>query len=185
MTPNELFALFGTSSAAVVALLVFVLNSIWRAKRDAREVRRRLVARVLNTVDSVVKQSTRPLVLTMWNRNEIDLALVQTRLALDLEKRDAVISHWVWSQTQRILVAKTDSDVTRIAGDIAMRLAMWHNGAVSRKWFQLALLASPVDGDFTIPKRLRWRKTGKLIKESATLWGLLAGGVWIVKQVNS
>jgi len=106
-------------------------------------------------------------------------------LALDLEKRDAVISRWVWSQTQRILLAKTDSDVTRIAGGIAMRLAMWHNGAISRKWFQSALLTSPVIDNFTIPKRLRWRKTGKLVKESALLWGLVAGGAWIVKEVNS
>jgi hypothetical protein len=184
MTTIEWLSLFGTFSAAVVALLLFVGSSILKARQDARELRRLLVARILTTIEHVVKQSVRPLILTMWNRNEIDLALIQTRLALDLPEGDVAISQWLWGQTQKIYLAKTDNEATRVATGIAMRLALWHNGAISRKWFESELLSSPVIAHFTIPKRLKRKKTWKLVKEAASLWGVVAGAALIVKEVN-
>lgn len=147
-----------------------------------KELRRQVVTRVLDVVDDLARQQARPVLAGAFRRREIDLALLQTRLLLDLRKRDLIVAYWVWAQTQRILSANKESEATRRAIAIGVGLGEWHRGSRKRRWFTMALDFEPVIEDFVIPRAARWRQSGRLLKETL-LGGLaIAGTTFVIQQ---
>jgi hypothetical protein len=149
----------------------------WRLGRAVkRESRRQLVSRVLDVVDALVKQRTLPVLLIAWRRKEIDLALLQTRLVLDLPKKDQVIAKWVWAQTERLVIAKDESEVTRRAIAIGGALSLWHQGFCKRKWFKGQLALEPVIEELKISAAAKWRLSGRNFREVLAL-GVIASAL--------
>jgi hypothetical protein len=152
MNASESTALLSASIAGFIAVAVFIAGEIAKEVRGRREKKRQLIARVLDAIDATLRSHTRVLSSLSQNHGEMGLALLQTRLAMDLPARDVAISNWLWAQTQRVLLAK-DREAA-----IGMALARWYQGSMKTAWFTSELVKEPVITKFAIPRGLRWRR---------------------------
>lgn len=157
--------------AAVVAIGVFISGQVMSILAARRERRRELVVRMMDIIDALVRRQALPAMIRNWKAAEVELALAQSRLTLDLSNRELVIAAWVWGQTQRVFLSTTKKDYINLTTAISSRLAQWHRGTIGLKWFVEDLKRNPVLSDFKIPSSVGWNRNFSAFGET---FGLLA-----------
>ncbi|WP_129586616.1 hypothetical protein [Microterricola viridarii] len=174
MSPSESVALLTAAVAAVIAIGVFIAGQVLTFLASRRERRRLLVVRMIDIIDDLVRRQSIPAMIRNWKNADIELALVQSRLAMDLTKRELVIADWVWGQTQRVFLSTTKSEYVELTMAVSSRLVQWHRGAIGLDWFVEDLRRNPVQPDFRIPNSVGWKRNFGAIGETITLLGLVA-----------
>lgn len=183
VTTPESLTILTAAIAAFVAIGVFIAGQFVRAVDARRERRRELVVRMIETVDGVVRHQTLPAILRHWRPTEMELALAQSRLVMDLGEKDLVIAWWVWGQTQRVLLTTTRSEHIRAAAAITNRLVQWHRGTIKRQWFADEIKRTAVIPDFTVPASVAWKRNFKALGETTVILGGAAALLFGVKQI--
>lgn len=127
-----------TQVALVSVLVTVMLFAITQGVlvRSARQAARTsMIDTVLTALERVARTHSRPVVVRLWTRPEVEYALLVPRLLVGLRRRERVIAVWAQTRVNAMLAAETQGEVVVIASDLSGKLSEWYLGQRSRGWF--------------------------------------------------
>jgi hypothetical protein len=164
-----------TGITLLVTVILFAIDRVSLRRREVREARRQLVARVLDALDLSARALARPAFTHMWTNPDVEYALVIPRLLLELDRKDRVVASWLQRQTQLMLREPSKRKALAIRAEAAGRFVEWHQGERRLSWFREELKRDPVELQFKVGAAVRAKRL-LLDSWSLTQWlGVLAG----------
>jgi len=173
----------------LIATIVFFGIESARARRAAIEANRRaLVGRVIDSVERAARAHARFPFGHVLNSAEFEFAIVLPRLLVELNPDEQPIALWVGRQVQLMQARPRAKDATRIAYEVALRLADWHAGRTAISWFSAQLEASPFEPRYRRPlvahlSRQFWL-SWEIAKVTAIAGGTLLGFRYMVRKAE-
>lgn len=173
-----------TGVTLLVTVVLFATDRLLTRSREKRELRRLLVARVLDTFDQSTRLLLRPAVAQLWTNGELEFTLLTPRMLLDLSKQDRVIALWMQRQVQLMQLAVRKEAKVRIRAASAEALLLWHHGERDLQWFTTQLKADPQQQPFKVPAITKAKQLGRDSWAWAQVFAVLAGVAFLIRQAT-
>lgn len=135
MSVEAVVAVISASVTAIVAVVLFFLESRRRAKEARQASRREAIRLALDAMDGVARRAQRLVILGLWTQPELEFALVVPRLLHSLERNEIAVAKWALGQVSLMGAARSDQEVVRIGVAMILTLTEWENGLKSTAWF--------------------------------------------------
>lgn len=121
--------------SVVVTVALFFVAQLLVVRSARQSARAAMVNDVLSALEHVARTHSRPVVVRMWTKPELEYALLVPRLLVGLRRKDRIIAVWAQTRVNAMLAAKTQSDVVVIASDLSGKISEWHLQQRRRAWF--------------------------------------------------
>lgn len=135
MSVEAVVAVISASVTAIVAVVLFFMESRRRAKEARQASRREAIRLALDAMDGVARRAQRLVILRLWTQPELEFALVVPRLLHSLERNEIAVAKWALRQVSLMGAARSDQDVVRIGVAMTLTLTEWESGLKSTAWF--------------------------------------------------
>jgi len=135
MSVEAVVAVISASVTAIVAVVLFFMESRRRAKEARQASRREAIRLALDAMDGVARRAQRLVILRLWTQPELEFALVVPRLLHSLERNEIAVAKWALGQVSLMGAARSDQEVVRIGVAMTLTLTEWESGLKSTAWF--------------------------------------------------
>lgn len=177
---------FATTGATLfVTVVLFAWDRLSTRARAKRELKRQLVARVIDTFDASTRSLIRPAFMQAWTNAELEYTLLLPRLLLDLNGRDRFVALWMHRQIQLMRLAVTKSERVTARASVVERLLEWNEGTRKSGWFAQQVRDDPPRAEFSVPARTRLRQFSRDSWAWAQLFAAVAALGYLIKSVVS
>ena len=177
---------FATTGATLfVTVALFAWDRLSSRARAKRELKRQLVARVLDAFEASTRSLIRPAFVQAWTNAELEYTLLLPRLLLDLNGRDRFIALWMHRQIQLMRLAVTKRERVAARALVAERLIDWNAGTRKSAWFAQQVREDPPSPKFSVPTPIRIRQFSRDSWAWAQLFAAMAAVGVLIKQVVS
>jgi len=122
--------------SVLVTVVLFAITQVMLVRSARQAARASMVDNVLTALERVARTHSRPVVVRLWIKPEIEYALLVPRLLVGLRRRERVIAVWAQTRVNAMLAAKTQGEVVVIASDLSGKISEWYLGQRSRGWFE-------------------------------------------------
>ncbi|MCC6856077.1 MAG: hypothetical protein IT189_08460 [Microbacteriaceae bacterium] len=135
ITVEAVVAVISASVTAIVAVVLFFMESRRRAKEARQASRRDAIRLALDAMDGVTRRAQRLVILRLWTQPELEFALVVPRLLVSLEPQEIAVAKWALRQVSLMGAARSDQEVVRIGVAMTLTLTEWESGLKPTAWF--------------------------------------------------
>lgn len=150
---------FATTGATLLLTgVLFTLDRYFRARAERRELRRKLMVRVLDTLELATRSLVRPAFVQAWTNSDVEYAMLLPRLLLDLGKRDRVIAVWVLRQVQLMQLEPAHKKALAIRAEVTSKLLLWHLGELKTSWFDREVARDRPARQFAVPRSTKFKR---------------------------
>lgn len=131
----EMWAVWLSVTGVALSAAIFIVTRLFEVSAARQEQRRKVVSRVLDSVDRLTRAVALWPLSGIWTRPALELMVVVPRILMDLPKRDDQVAVWVLTQVNEVAIARTRKEAFTLAQGIGVALAEWHRGTRPTKWF--------------------------------------------------
>ncbi|WBU36705.1 hypothetical protein [Homoserinibacter sp. YIM 151385] len=174
-----------TGATLLVTVGLFAWDRAASRASAKRELKRQLVARVLDAFESSTRSLIRPAFVQAWTNAELEYTLLLPRLLLDLNGRDRFIALWMHRQIQLMRLAVTKRERVAARAVVAERLIEWNAGTRKSAWFAQQVREDPPSSRFAVPTPTRIRQFSRDSWAWAQLLAAMAAVGVLIKSVVS
>lgn len=129
---SELVALL----SVIVTVLLFACTQVLVVRSTRQAARASMIDDVLIALERVARTHSRPAVVRVWSRPEMEYALLVPRLLIGMRRKERAIAMWAQTRVNAMLAAKTQGEVVLIASDLSGKISEWYLGQRHRAWFE-------------------------------------------------
>lgn len=122
--------------SVVVTVALFTITQLLLVRSARQAARTSMINDVLTALEHVARTHSRPVIVRIWTKPELEYALLIPRLHVGLRPRERVIAAWAQTRVNAMLAARTQDEVVAIASDLSGKISEWHLGQRHRAWFQ-------------------------------------------------
>ena len=171
--------------AVAVTLILFVVESRRRARRDRMSLRHEAVSQILTTMERSIRSNQGIFSsLRFWANRDLEYTLAVPRLLHDLGPQNRRVAEWAATRIQAMLIAKSDSDASTIGLQMCVQLVEWDQGSVQASWFDGEMGKTPIARDFHIPWKSSIVRAIGRTKESTIALGVVALLAWMLSNIG-
>ena len=168
-----LTALISAGGVIVPAAAILVTVILWRSdarrrRRDEEAGRRReLIEQLIRLAERSARHAPFSLITQAWFHPELEWALLLPRLYYQLSVKERPVATWVALRVQLIQGATTATQIVKLGGEIAYRLASWEHNETPLSWFAKATEGDSFPTSWTVPRVRR------ALQMAVHFWGWL------------
>lgn len=120
----------------VVTVVLFSVTQLLLLRSARQAARASAVDAVLSALERVARTHSRPVVVRLWTKPELEYALLIPRLLVGLRPKERIVAVWAQARVQAMAAASTQGEVLLIASDLSGKVAEWYLGQRDAAWFR-------------------------------------------------
>lgn len=122
--------------SVVVTVALFAMTQLLLMRSARQDARASAVDAALTALERVARTHSRPVVVRLWTKPELEYALLVPRLLVGLRPKERIVAVWARTRVQAMAAAKTQGEVVLIASDLSAMVSEWYLGQRDAAWFR-------------------------------------------------